>query len=323
MKIGIPLGLGIYEYPILFTKFFEYLGIDVVFSKQSNQDTLNNGIKYSLSESCLASKIFIGHVADLVSRQKKEKIDYIFIPRLCTFENNQTICVKFFALYDICNNIFKANFLTLNIDYEKNSTELVAFLKLGKKIKKSTTDCMKAYFSARKDQKNYEKIKLEKQAKIIREKNNQKFILLVSHPYVAYDHLLGKKIVSLLEQQNVKVIFANINDFSMQNPKILKLVINKNYVYQNISKTLFWKSSKKLLNGIYTNLNNIDGIVYLSVFPCGTDSLVNELAMRRINNIPYINIILDEQEADAGLHTRIESFVDILNMKEMEDKIIG
>lgn len=41
---------------------------------------------------------------------------------------------------------------------------------------------MKAYFSARKDQKNYEKIKLEKQAKIIREKNNQKFILLVSHP---------------------------------------------------------------------------------------------------------------------------------------------
>lgn len=182
---------------------------------------------------------------------------------------------------------------------------------------------MKAYFSARKDQKNYEKIKLEKQAKIIREKNNQKFILLVSHPYVAYDHLLGKKIVSLLEQQNVKVIFANINDFSMQNPKILKLVRNKNYVYQNISKTLFWKSSKKLLNGIYTNLNNIDGIVYLSVFPCGTDSLVNELAMRRINNIPYINIILDEREVDAGLHTRIESFVDILNMKEMEDKIIG
>ena len=44
MKIGIPRGLGIYEYPILFIKFFEYLGIDVVMSDKSNSNILKEGI---------------------------------------------------------------------------------------------------------------------------------------------------------------------------------------------------------------------------------------------------------------------------------------
>lgn len=82
-------------------------------------------------------------------------------------------------------------------------------------------------------------------------------------------------------------------------------------------------SASKRVAELGSNLNNIDGIVYLSVFPCGTDSLVNELAMRKIKDVPYINIVLDEQDADAGLQTRIESFVDILNMKERDEKVIG
>lgn len=323
MKIGIPLGLSIYEYPVLFVNFFKYLNIEVVFSEKTSPDILSNGVKYSLSESCLASKIFIGHVANLVDRIKNEKIDYIFIPRLCTFENNQTTCVKLFALYDICNNIFNANFLTLNIDYEKNSTELKAFLKLGKKINKKVPECIHAYLMARKDQKLYDKKKLDEQLKEINKQDSKKRVILVAHPYIAYDSILGKKVIQLLEKENVDVIFANINEFSMQNPKFFKIVKNKKYEYKNISETIFWKSSKNLLNGIYSNLNNIDGIVYLSVFPCGTDSLVNELAMRKIKDVPYINIVLDEQDADAGLQTRIESFVDILNMKERDEKVIG
>lgn len=239
MKIGIPLGLSIYEYPVLFVNFFKYLNIEVVFSEKTNPAILSNGVKYSLSESCLASKIFIGHVANLVDRMKNEKIDYIFIPRLCTFENNQTTCVKLFALYDICNNLFGSNFLTLNIDYEKNSTELNAFLKLGKKINKKVPECIHAYLMARKDQKLYDKKKLDEQLEEINKQDSKKRVILVAHPYIAYDNILGKKITKLLERQNVNVIFANINEFSMQNPKFFKLIKNKKYEYKNISETIF------------------------------------------------------------------------------------
>lgn len=323
MKIGIPRGLGIYEYPILFTKFFEYLGMEIVMSDKTNTKILDDGISNSLSESCLASKIFMGHVSNLVSRSKKENIDYIFIPRLCTFENNQTICVKFFAIYDICKNVFNAKFLTLNIDYEKNNTELNAFLKLGKKLGKSRSQVVYAYIKARKMQKIYDENKLQNQTKSINRKDNKLKILLVSHPYVAYDEMLGKKIIQMLKNKNVNVYFANINTLTMENPKMFRWIRDKNFEYISISKSIFWKSSRNILNGLSQNLKNIDGIIYLSVFPCGTDSLVNELAMRKIKEKPSINLILDEQDAETGINTRLESFLDILNMNKENIKVSG
>lgn len=323
MKIGIPRGLGIYEYPILFIKFFEYLGIDVVMSDKSNSNILKEGINNSLSESCLASKIFMGHVENLVKRKENEKIDYIFIPRLCTFENNQTICVKLFAVYDICKNIFDAKFLTLNIDYEKNNTELSAFLKLGKKLNKTRAQIVYAYIKARKMQRIYDQSKLKKQIETIKKYDGKLKILLVAHPYVAYDEILGKKIIQILKKEGANIYFANINSLTMENPKVFKWIRNKDSEYINISNSVFWKSSRNILNGLSSNLDYIDGVIYLSVFPCGTDSLVNELAMRKIKDKPSINLVLDEQDADTGINTRLESFVDILNMNKENIKVSG
>lgn len=324
MKIGVPRGLGIYEYPILFTKFFEFLGIEVVMSDKTNKKILKDGISNSLTESCLASKIFMGHVANLVERSKEEKIDYIFVPRLCTFENNQTICVKFFAVYDICKNIFDAKFITLNIDYGKNKTELSSFLKLGAKLGKTKTQVISAYIKARSMQKEYDEKKYLKQINSIKIKSNKLKVLIVAHPYVAYDEILGKKIINNLKKEKVNIYFANINSLTMENPKVFRWIRNKDSKYLNISNTIYWKSSKNILNGLSSNLNNIDGIIYISVFPCGTDSLVNELAIRKIKDIPSLNLVLDEQDADTGINTRIESFLDILNMnKENIEKVSG
>ena len=55
----------------------------------------------------------------------------------------------------------------------------------------------------------------------------------------------------------------------------------------------------------------IDGIVFLTAFPCGLDSLVNELVMRKIDK-PYLNLVIDDLDSLAGMETRIESFVDII-----------
>ena len=54
---------------------------------------------------------------------------------------------------------------------------------------------------------------------------------------------------------------------------------------------------------------------HLSSFPCGPDSLVNELAIRKLDDIPSIKITVDESTATSGLITRLESFVDILKAR--------
>ena len=58
----------------------------------------------------------------------------------------------------------------------------------------------------------------------------------------------------------------------------------------------------------------IDGVIFLTSFPCGPDSLVNELVMRKIN-IPYLNLIIDDLDSNVGIITRLESFIDILRMR--------
>ena len=62
--------------------------------------------------------------------------------------------------------------------------------------------------------------------------------------------------------------------------------------------------------------DKVDGIILMSSFPCGPDSLVNEIILRRVKGIPILNLVLDGQEGSAGLETRLESFVDIIKIKK-------
>lgn len=84
-----------------------------------------------------------------------------------------------------------------------------------------------------------------------------------------------------------------------------------NKLSKKISDNLYWKYSKESLGSIIIAKNKIDGIIFLSTFPCGLDSLANELVMRSIK-LPYLNIVIDDLDSLSGLETRIESFIDIL-----------
>lgn len=308
MKIGIPRALLTYEYPILYTKFFELLGIEVVLSDETNDKIMDDGIKLSVDEACLASKLFLGHVNNLIEKSKKEKIDYIFIPRIGFFGKKETVCVKFYALIDICKNIFDFNFLSLNVDKKTGDNELIAFIKLGKKLKKSDIEIIKAYIAAKRLQKMYDLRKYTEQVKNL-EANKNKKILIVAHPYIQQDKLLGIPLVEYLKKNNINILYANINSSKVFNNKYNK------FRYRKISKAIYWRHNKELLNGIVEYKDKVDGVIYLSVFPCGTDSLTNDISIRKTNDIPTLNIVLDEQKANAGIITRLESFIDIIEEK--------
>ena len=75
---------------------------------------------------------------------------------------------------------------------------------------------------------------------------------------------------------------------------------------------MYWTYSKELIGAIDYYKDNIDGIIFLTAFPCGPDSLVNELMIRKLKKMPTLNIILDELTSETGFETRVESFIDIL-----------
>ena len=56
----------------------------------------------------------------------------------------------------------------------------------------------------------------------------------------------------------------------------------------------------------------IDGIVYVSSFCCGTDSITVEMIRNRIGSFPMLVLKLDEQTGEAGYNTRLEAFGEVL-----------
>lgn len=299
IKIGIPKALLYYRYKTLWEVFFNKLNCKIIESIETNKEIIQNGLKFSIDESCLASKIYIGHVSYL-----QDKCDYILIPRICDYGKNKKVCVKFNALYDIVRNTFpNIKLLDYNIEHTKNKKEFIGLFKLGLKITKNPIKIIYAYLKAKKQVKIKENLLTVNQNITLENKKTK--ILIIAHPYIIYDKYIGKPIVDYLKKLDVSVIYADR--------------LNKKKSIKNsfqLSKQLYWIYSRELIGAIPEYINKINGIIFLTSFPCGPDSLINELLIRKIKNIPTTNIILDESSAEAGIHTRLESFIDIIKQKE-------
>ena len=65
IKIGIPRGFLYYRDYILFKNFFEGIGCTLILSPPTNKGIIDKGGNISIDESCLPSKIYLGHVKEL------------------------------------------------------------------------------------------------------------------------------------------------------------------------------------------------------------------------------------------------------------------
>ena len=302
MKVGIPRALLYYKYKYLWKKFFEELEIPVIYSPITTKKTLKDGIKNSIDESCLSSKIFMGHVSSLLG-----KCDYILVPRICNFGKKEDVCVKFNALYDNVKSVFKTdNLITYDVDVTSGKSEKNGFIEMGMQLGKSYTESKQAYIKALKYAEEMHDVDIKKQIDKI-EASTRKKILLVAHPYNAFDPMIGENVKEILDKLNIDVFDAEVVPYQ----KAIKLS-------KNLSHDLYWTYSKVLMESILYYRQKVDGVIFLSTFPCGLDSIANELVIRKLPNIPKINIIFDEQTGSAGLQTRLESFADILNGDKYE-----
>ena len=58
-----------------------------------------------------------------------------------------------------------------------------------------------------------------------------------------------------------------------------------------------------------------DGMIYLSSFSCGIDSVVTELIKIELGDFPFMVLKLDEHTGEAGYNTRLEAFADMLKRR--------
>ncbi len=94
--IGIPRAMYFYEFYPVWEAYFKSLGFEILLSPKTNKDILNAGILACVDEACLPVKIFHGHVVFL-----KDKVDYIFIPRIIGLHKREYNCPKHLGLSDM------------------------------------------------------------------------------------------------------------------------------------------------------------------------------------------------------------------------------
>lgn len=294
MKIGIPRSIFYYIHGEITVEFFKKLGVCVIISPNTNKKIIDDGIKFSPDEMCLSMKNYIGHVSAL-----KDKCDYILVPRIDNYYTFNQTCTNFLAARDIINNIFDINVLDYNINLNDNESLKKGLFKIGEFLGYKKIDIKRSYmYAVKKYSKNRKRLINENINKL---NSNKKKVLLISHSYNSRDTLIGKPVIDMLKRENIEVIYSDLLDSSLCRK-----------LSSNISKELYWKYSKEAIGAYEILKNRIDGVVFLSTFPCGLDSLVNELLKLKLDK-PYLNIIVDDITADNGLETRIESFSDVLN----------
>ncbi len=297
MKIGIPRALLYYYYKDIWTTFFDELDIPYIISPKTNKKIIKLGNKYSADEMCQSMKIFIGHAISL-----ENKCDYLLIPRIENFKCNNQTCTNFLSLYDLINSTTHKQILNYNIDLEKGDTLKKGLFNIGLKLGKNKKEIKLAYKKAMKTYKINKNSSIKENIKKLG--SDKLKILIVSHAYNTYDEMIGRDIIKYLEKNNIEIIYCDkFDEKKAEN-------LSKSY-----SKDLYFKYNKDNIGALKICENNINGVIFLSSFPCGPDSITNELVMRKIN-IPYINLVIDDNSSFLSLETRLESFIDMIGGNE-------
>ena len=315
-RVGLPRALLYYRYGTLWTTFFQALGREVVVTRPTDRAIVERGDALSNDECCLASKIYLGHVAQLVGA-----CDAVFVPSMHDVGLFRTFCTKFQALPDVVSNTFADGHLRVVsclVEEVHGVSMDESFQGLALKFGASKKEAKRAWKEAARAQEREEKAAADAQAHVVDALKDARraaagggagaagepplAILLAAHPYVAHDPYLGGAVVDMLHGMGATVLFADEHD----RRRGVK-------ASEDFSETMPWVVNRELVGAIELLSPCVDGIVLISAFPCGPDSMTDDAVVRCLRNTPILNLTIDAQSGTAGLETRIESFVDILH----------
>jgi predicted nucleotide-binding protein (sugar kinase/HSP70/actin superfamily) len=300
MKVGIPNGLLNCRYGPFFETFFESLGAEVITSQNTNKDILDAGVKYAVDEACLPVKIFHGHVASI-----KDKCDVIVIPRIMQIEKNEYICPKFCGLPEMVLNSISNMPLAITYPiYASTDKSLYRWaICAGRFLRSDIYSINEAFGYALEAQKSHRTG--------IRQDDFEIRVALSGHPYNVYDSFINMDIVSKLNNLGVGVLTEELGNY-------------KSFPSDRLFKRMFWTLARENYNFSVNSSHekNIDGIIYISSFNCGIDSFLIEMIKSRTGDFPFLVLKVDEHTGEAGILTRIEAFVDMLERRlEIENNI--
>jgi predicted nucleotide-binding protein (sugar kinase/HSP70/actin superfamily) len=233
----------------------------------------------------------------------------IFIPRYVSLGPDEITCPKFCSLPDIINLCInsKTDVIEVTLDFKNGLEKTYESLKpLAIRLGESEENVRSAFRRAVSN-----RMKVEMEAASLEISPLTPSIALLGHPYLTDDTFLSMDISAKLRQKGYEVL----TPARLAHNEIKE----RAYPYKDRQ---FYSIGMDNIGSAYTYamLPCLKGIVYITPFACGIDSLVTEFIERRLKvfgkDIPYMKLTVDEHTGEAGFDTRLEAFMDMLGTRE-------
>lgn len=329
IKVGIPRGLLYYRYFPLWQTFLQELGCEVIVSTPTTKEMVSQGASIIISDLCLPIKIYFGHILSL-----KDQVDFLFVPRYISIEEDAYMCPKFLGLPDMVLNTIQP--LPALIDYPINykekekTTEPMFYWKVGKLLCRDSNKIKRAYQTGLERQTNFRRLQqkgvsfekaLELSLSISNREDSQIIenagkpqIGLVGRPYYLSDPFLNKGIYEKVLARGYSIMTTESLNETEVNLQILKL-----------SRRVYWSFGREMVaSGLhFAEDPKVKGIINLASFGCGQDSFNSEIMnyhVERKGTTPLLSLIFDEHWSDGGLITRLEAFFDVIERKNRQNR---
>jgi len=316
--IGIPRALMFYRYFPFWKSFIERLGWSVKTSEGVRQ---KEKIVY-FEDSCLPMKLLVTHAVQL-----KEKVDYLFIPRLVSIHRTYIMCPKFRGAPDIVRLATERKVPIIDeiVDLRRGGVSfLQSFLKIGKKLGASKQESRGAFREAEGSFSRFRKSWVERINRLpivqlfnmdipipATGRKSPLRVAFIGHPYNLFDIDISKDLLSLANGLGMEIVTSD-------------LLSEKEIDHQvsDLSKEIYWSSGREIVGSLFHFLSGgVDGVVFLTSFKCGIDALLQEFIKRRLKvqggpSLPLLILSLDEHTGREGLMTRLEAFKDVVEERK-------
>ena len=325
--IGIPRALSYWgNYPFYYG-FLTSLGFKVVLSDKTTTKLINEGAKYVVSDTCLPIKVYIGHLLNLLEKG----VETIFVPSLQSTGYKINHCSKVRGLPEIVRNVINKPFRMIEPTLDKteglgirdfcfetakqlgieNSEKINIAIEKAWETYDNFVEMVKSGVAYETAVKNAVEGKFEtKSVELVRSLS----VVIMAHGYNLYDERISMHLLKKLDKMGVKVYTG----LRVSKDEAIKSI-------HELGEIQYWANELDLTGAAahYMLSQKVDGIIALSAFGCGPDSLMVDEIQYHANerNMPMLHLTIDEHTGEAGFVTRLEAFIDMLMRKQMKNAV--
>jgi predicted CoA-substrate-specific enzyme activase len=293
-RIGIPRALTTHSLFPLYSSFFSALGMEVVLSAVDPRGDLKSNSGF-----CLPAQIAHGAVFDLAQKN----VRLVFLPELARMPQDDSskdsyLCpISQAGPYFLAKAFPDTRFLAPILDFSDGYANNTAMPEMAvHELGISRESANQAWSAAVRHQTDAERTLLEmgRESLAMALRDGKPAILLAGHSYNAYTPEASQSVGKKLSSMGVLVIPADCLEPVGAGPTA-------------------WHFANQILNAASLTKQH-PNLFLLSVsnFSCTIDAFTHSMLASQLGSKPYLILEIDAHTADAGVQTRLEAFLDVV-----------